>query len=221
MATATFYPDVDPETTSVSGRSANQDSSTTWATVHDATDGSTANTSLNAFALTGKNSTAKFDISRVFILFDTSSLPNDAIISSAVISMYVVSVAYNDNDTQAYAAIYSSTPASNTDITTADYDQIGSTVLSDKIDLDTITIDQYQAFTLNATGISAISLTGVSKFSIREGHDAENVAYAGANNTSNYMGSKSANSASSDAEKPKLVVTYTVPASPSNFFLVF
>lgn len=145
------------------------------------------------------------------MLYDTSPLTSGATISSAIISLYKISVSDSNNDGKDYVNIYSSNPASNTDLVGDDFNDVGTTAFSSPIDLGSIEAT-YNDFTLNASGLSAISKTGISKFSVREGHDVENTTIGGGgqNNNFSFYGSNTA------GKEPKLVVTYTVAAGPNN-----
>lgn len=213
FSTLTVYPNPDTETTSVDGYVEYADfSSATWAQVHDAADGTSAGDSnANGNVGAGKVLTG-FYIDRVFLLFDTSALTAGATISAAVLSVYVTTKSNSDNDGQDYINVYTTTPASNTEITTADYDQIGTTAQATAIDLGAISTSAYNDWTLNATGLSNISKTGVSKFGLREGHDAENAAIA---TGENYFTMQFADTADT-TQDPKLVITYTAIDGPAN-----
>ena len=171
MAVKTFYPDADPETTSVDGP--------VWQTT-DAGD-----TFANLCAAAGTNSdddywgdgigiTSHTDlnkwkiVSRTIVLFDTSSLPDNCTITSAVVSV----CGYRKTDTLNITPdinIYSSAPASNTALASGDFDSLGSTPFCDtpityaNWDDD----DGWNTFTLNAAGLAAISKTGITKFGFR------------------------------------------------------
>ena len=219
--TSTFYPDADPESTSVDGNINHV--AITWATTHDALTGISVDmTTADAVGVScGETSTPnEFQIIRGFFLFDTSALPDGDNITSATFSFYVTAVSDQDNDAQGYANVYAATPASNTDLVTADYDQIGATAQSDgNVDLTGLGTGAYANWVLNATGRGSISKTGVTKFGLREGHDAENVEYAGGDNTNNRITGSHADTAGT-TQDPKLVVVHAAVTTPK-MFLVF
>lgn len=116
---------------------------------------------------------------RVFLPFDTSSLPDTDTISSATIQLYGTGKWDNDNDSEAYVAIVQSTQASPTSLADGDFDAIGTTAFSDELDISSYNTSGFNTFTLNSSGIANISKTGYSQFALREGHDLENIPVAG------------------------------------------
>jgi hypothetical protein len=68
----------------------------------------------------------------------------------------------------------------------------------------------YNDFTFNATGIAAISLTGVSCFSVRNAnYDVAGIEPAW---SSNFLSNIAAYTADNGSNEPQLVVTYTAPS---------
>jgi hypothetical protein len=106
-----------------------------------------------------------------------------------------------------------STQASATALADGDFDAIGTTLLSDTIDITSWVTNNFNAFTLNASGISAISKTGYSLFALREGHDIENEVPGNGlicgvtSRMANYTGTTS---------DPKLVIEHAEAASGTN-----
>lgn len=217
---STFYPDPNTETTSVDGGVGYSDNQT-WDTTHDATDGTDAyGSSATAYIGSQNDSPPNMGIYRAILLFDTSGIDDTHEVTAADLSIYISTLADGDNDGQDYATVVSSTPASNTDITTADYDQVGDAInnptkLSNDVDLGSMTASAYNTWTLNASGLAAIIVTGVSKFGIREGHDMEDAQIATARNRIDFATAETAGTTSD----PKLVVTHAVPppTTPTNF----
>lgn len=220
----TFYPDAHVETSSVDGRVYRWNAGATWATNRDHTDGTGAS-DIEPFESSIKlrtGATNWYGIIRSIYLFDTSGLPDGATITAAVLSIFG-KAKVNTFSTATFAVnIYSSNPASNTAIGTADYDQLGTTAYSDSdITYDAWSIIAYNNFTFNATGRAAISKVGISKFGAREAtHDAAD--------NEDFEASKQAGVDCYFAEQgdttndPKLVVTYTTAllVTPSTLALV-
>jgi hypothetical protein len=153
-------------------------------------------------------------IARAWTLFDASSIDDSATVSSAVVSLNTSAKNFNgDNDATDHFAPYGgSSPASNTGITNADYDQCQSTAFATPIDYTSVAAaNSYTDWTMNATGIAAVSLTGVTKICWREGHDATDSAYNGTNDSANSISFKSAETADVTSD-PKLVITYSAAA---------
>ncbi|MDI6815280.1 MAG: hypothetical protein QMC90_04290, partial [Dehalococcoidales bacterium] len=89
--TATFYPDADPETSSVDGVVADTNNDLPWADLI-AEPGSSAGPSTAGYVafLIGSSSSANKwkNLYRTIFLFDTSSLPDNATITAATLSLY-------------------------------------------------------------------------------------------------------------------------------------
>lgn len=210
---ATFYPDANPETTSVDGRtSCYTGSDLTWAQAHDSGGAFAVDNDADAWCIvlyTSANSNYWLSLGRSIFLFDTSSLPDEATISAATLSVMTGS---GKNDPAGWAPdvnVYSSAPASNTAVVAGDFDSLGTTPFSTAITYaNWAATGNYNDFALNSDGLSAISKTGVSKFGLR------NANYDVANSAPTWSASKTANLDVYYAEKgtgykPKLVVTYT------------
>lgn len=208
LSTLTVNPDANPETTTVDGYTT--EGNANWATARGASSGSFAtddsgNTLLNeAYFFAGTT----YYISRLFTLFDTSALTAPAVISAATYSLYKNATAVG-NANSTYVALITTTPASNTAIVSGDYDQVGTTKQANDLNYASISTSAYFDMALNATGISNVSKTGVTKFGCRDGRDFDNSAPTGTNSIE--IGSSDVGS-----NKPKLVITYSLPSS--NFF---
>ena len=209
FSTLTAYPDPGPtESTSVDGR-AYTTGQATWALAHDAATGDGAGDNEGGTGISMVESTHQgglYEIIRAFLLFDTSAINDAETITAATLSVWGSFKTNTDNDGNDYVNVYTTTPASNTAITTADFDQIGTTEQATSIDYGSITADDtiYTNFTLNATGRGNISKTGITKFGMREGHDVLNDPIAVA--TRNDLDIRTAESTGTTND-PKLVVT--------------
>lgn len=211
-----FFPDADPETTTMDGDVGRDLDDVTWATIHDNADGTLArSTSAGAYGMRivpSATSEQWRSIVRYMSLFDTSSIADDDTIDSATYGVVGVTGGKNDPDgITMNAAVVTTTPASNTDIVTADYDQFGTVDQATRIAWASLTSDSatYTTFTLNATGLGNISKTGVTKFGIRNGqYDADNVAPTWNSGTSdNEWQIQHAEAVTGTTEDPKLAVT--------------
>ncbi len=210
---ATFYPDANPETSSVDGDVRRfYDDGESWAGIRSgagtAHDDSSA-TCYASFFIT--NGTAWRQVVRSIFLFDTSSLEDSAVISAATLSLYGSS-RYRDYAWDCNTSIYPSTPASNNDLVNADYSQCGGDTPTSYSDTDIgysgWNTSGYNDWPLNAAGLAAISKTGVTKFSTRSVADAENSEpYKPVG--SNSMSLMSYTAEQGEGYQPKLVVTYT------------
>ena len=224
FSTLTAYPDPNPETTTVDGRVEWFSSSGVWSTAQSAADGTTASDSnagdyLQVYHRSGSN----LGIDRGFFLFDTSGLTGSASISAATFSIYADQKGDENNDSHGFWNVVQSNPASNTALSTADYDQCGDAVTSptkgaSDVDTTGITINAYIDFALNATGIGWISKTGVTKLGVRNGQDMDN-ANPGNSSDGQYLHVLFAETASTTSD-PKLVVTYSLGSSAKFFAMI-
>jgi len=214
---STFYPDADPETKSVDGyaRSALRAGGGTWDGVHDDPGDNANDTSIALTTMIrGYDADEWYLISRTLILFDTSDLPDNALITNATLSLYGYSK-QEDWDIDYDVNIYSSAPASNTEIVAGDYDSLGTipycaaAILIDNWNIgDPGTINN---FVLNPAGIAAIDKTGVSKFGFRSAtHDAGDSEPSLPGDASrNQIEAFSADKGT--GYKPQIVVTFIIP----------
>ncbi len=203
-------PDADPETNTVDGRIRNTGSDSTWANIlsgvtldKNDTIGQDYIFNIISGAISGWN-----QLRRGIFLFDTSALTAGATISATIMSLYGYAKADNLSITPTLD-IYTSTPASNTALATGDWSQIGTTSQTGSpITYDGWSTTGYNDFTFNATGRGNVSLTGISKFGVR------NANYDVANNEPSWTANLSSGFgiyyADNGSNKPKLVVTYTV-----------
>lgn len=234
MATLTVYPEASPATTACDGVVVyfyNVGGGVSWSTIHNASagtnvgGGSGANitnnnqTTIEIRNQLGDGPNAWIIMGRGAVLFDTSALTSAANISGATLSLncdshsqFGFSMSHN---------IVSATPASNTTLVNDDYDQFGTTEFSTAVNVSSISDGSYTDFTLNASGISNISKTGVSKFGIRTVNDLSNSEPG--TRAANYYSIVSWRSAdyTGTSSDPKLVITYTAATNTGRFFAMF
>ncbi len=217
-----FYPEPNPETSTVDGYIYREASGSSWANLRDGGGG---------FQYSGESDSIGspsridadgnwFRLMRGIFLFDTSSLTSSAIISDAVLSLYGSSKVDNLNILP-NIDIYTSTPASNTSLVGADFSQVGSiSQTGNPISFNNFTNSVYNNFTFNTTGKGNISKTGISKFGARNAnYDVANVEPTWSLNQLSYININFAETAGT-SQDPKLVVTYTSPV-PGRFFQMF
>jgi hypothetical protein len=207
-----FYPDPDAESTSVDGATQCYNRNLTWADLKAITTSDSADPSRAAYGAAGircstTNNQFK-ELLRSFFLFDTSGLDNSATISAAVLSIKGSDVA-----TQKYAlggsvVIVASAPASNTDLVKGDFDSVSFDAFSDTITFQTLADTNYHNWTLNAAGIAAISLTGITKLATIAEEDRANSAPAWSSDAGSIYVCCFADTANTTSD-PKLAVTYT------------
>ncbi len=213
--TVTYYPDADPETTSVDGYVCHDVAEgVAWATLRAA-----AGTFFNDdsfsyyYYFSFCHDTNLYQrIQRSIFLFNTAALPDICTISGATLSFYGTSkssigTAFVNSRTN----IYSSAPASNIALAAGDFDSLGVTSFSTAIPYANwlTTAPFWNDFVLNASGLAVISKTGVTKLGVRDQYyDADGNAPTWA--ASNYHQAGGYFSEQGTGYKPKLVVTYTV-----------
>lgn len=175
FSTLTVYSDPHPETKTTDAMTSGGEENSTWQQVA-AANGTTVTADSNQ-VYPGVDSSQYYtdkwrNVDRTHHLFDTSTLGSVSIINSAVLSLYKAGQLDELSCTPTIAA-YSTNPASNTEIVASDHQTVGSTALSSSIAYaDWNAGSGYQDFTLNSTGLAAISKTGISKFSFRNNYDA-------------------------------------------------
>ena len=219
----TFYPDAHAESTSVDGWADIYDGGAahTWAEVladagarafHD-------HTSLYGCVFHNHTTTDRWgNLSRSIVLFDTSGLPDAAIITGVVLSAYGI-VKLDDASCTPDSRVYSSNPDSNTTLIPADYTCLGSEALSQVLTYAAFTVGAYNDYTLIDVNSDAfatnedgtyISKTGVTKLGIRNAnYDVAETPPNWVSNVYSHQENESADHAG--GHKPKLVVTYSVP----------
>lgn len=166
----TFYPDAHVESTSVDGyteETTSADWATMWAAAGDDAD-DTGTSIFVRFYTTGAAPDWAY-MSRGNILIDTSSLPDDATITSASLFVYG-SQKQNDAVADPSLNVYSSNPAGDIQLVAADYhnSKYGATAFSTAISYADFSTTGYNEFALNASGIAAISKTSITKLALRE-----------------------------------------------------
>jgi hypothetical protein len=148
------------------------------------------------------------NMTRGFFPIDTSMLPNVDIVS-ATLNLYVQTTTNDDNDGDDWLALVQTDQATTSSLHIYDFDDCGAITDpiegSNRVDIDDLTVDQYEAWTLNTEGLSWIEKDGWSMIGMREGHDALN--HEPELNTNHRV---QVSSAEADMdERPYLEVTYS------------
>jgi len=206
MATTVFYPDANPESTSVDGRVGRANGINETFGVIRAGAGLFAEDSATVTDLVLLTSTTTSNqysgLIRSIILFDTSSIPDSDVISAAILEIYVV---LKDNTLGNLSfVVVASTPASNTALVAADYAQTGTTALSNTLAVNSVSTSAYNTWTLNATGLAAISKTSITKLALVLENDRSNSAPSWVSGVTTKINGHFADA----ANKPKLTVTH-------------
>jgi hypothetical protein len=192
--------------------------SASWSTVHGNANANGASVIYTSFYTEGawRSGTSDYSIARSMTLFDTSTINDAATISSAILSLWIIGKVASP-DTGAGIRIVTATPAATNNYALSDYSQFGTVSQTDDIAYTSMTTGAYNDFTLNATGLSNISKTGITKLGIRDSMDVNNSTPT----VANYSEIASADTAGTTSD-PKLVVTYTsVVNNGAGFFPFF
>lgn len=104
--------------------------------------------------------------------FDTSAIPDDSIIDAATLGIYVTSV--NQTITGQSVGIVSAPIATPETLQAGDYQTMGTTQLATALTIADLTTGAFNTWTLNASGLATISLTGASQFGTRLVSDITN-----------------------------------------------
>jgi hypothetical protein len=166
-------------------------SSTDWSQVRNATSGSGAtysatnpSSAVGVYCLAPSNGMLNY---KTFLSFDTSALPDDAVISSAKLHMYVTTKSNQLNDGSDFISVVEGTQASTTSLSNSDYSKAGNVEGSNRVDITNINMSAEQVWDLNGSGISWVSKTGYTKLALKEGHDILNSYPALSNSSGNTM----------------------------------
>jgi len=212
----TFYPDPDPETTTVDGfiqfYTGDQWS---WSNMHD-DDGTNCHAYDSDYSerpvmiVSHSAPDTWTSMKRGIFLFDTSSLGSETTIDSAVFSLYGNNVV----DTASWEItvnVYEANPSSNTALEKYDYDNFGTTAYCDNgISVSNWNTSGYNDFTFNSTGKAAISKTGITKLGVRDAtYDVPNSAPSWENTVESAVYCYFADQTGTNQD-PKLVITYAV-----------
>lgn len=160
----------------------------------------------------GANTLNQWDqIDRGHCFFDTSAIGSGSTIGSAYTQWYLNSPITSPSDATNKRDLHvaASTVVSNTTLASSDYGSISRTSFG-SIAFTSLTTLAYNQINLNASGLSGISKTGITKFSLQSSADLNNTA-------PNHNGTSSDELAIriqgySDTNKPKLVVTLSAVA---------
>lgn len=156
-----------------------------WDTVWDATRGAATGTSANytgaypyAPELVNNFSTDfSQSLARAFYPFDTSALDDGATITAATLNLYCKEkrLGIGSGSTYDYIGLVQTTQSSETQLSTADFDQCGAlngaTLGASAVTISTLSTTGYTSIALNATGLGWISKTGYTKLGLRVARD--------------------------------------------------
>jgi len=139
-------------------------------------------------------------IFRSGLYFDTSSLPDDAVITDATLSLYG---AFNPSNTDFDIVVVRGAEL-NDPLSLNDYgDLLDETESRGSINAIGFSIDGYNDITLNQLGLNEIDKAGTTKFGLRSSMDIDIIPPAGAEYVQIYSNEKGS------GYQPKLTVTYS------------
>lgn len=167
--TVKFYPDKNPESTSVDGYTSATVYTGTWATLHNAP-GTAAYPSSVILVLSIICSTTSpiwRTLRRVNILVDTSIIPP----GSKLISARLFAYGTTKNKTASWLTqynVFDSFPATNTDLIASDYPKYDAVPLATAIAYADFKVLDWNIWELNATGLASIVMGSITKLAIRE-----------------------------------------------------
>jgi len=168
--TVEFVPDKHPEVSSVDGFVKQEGTKMTWANLIAAAGNGSSDEAAGLLVqfVSYRFTTNWFQtLHRVIMLFDTSSIPLTAVITTASLKVYG-SNKYDQLSSNLDMNIYSSNPASDTALVDADYQALGSTPLCDTpIDYTSFAVGDWNVFILNAAGLAVITKGGITKLGAR------------------------------------------------------
>jgi hypothetical protein len=175
-----------------------------YSVVHGASSGGVTNTT--QWLLVGQYwDKVAFSIFRGALFFDTSSLPDDATISSAVLSLY----GNEDDSYEEFEITVVDGSGLNEPLVGVDYGNLRSqTVSGGSFDTSGFSTSGYNDIPLNETGIGWISKTGITKLGLRSSRDIAATEPGGGEYVLVYASEKGV------GYQPKLAVTYTTPPPP-------
>lgn len=185
---------------------------TNWNTCHDQTDSEDADDT----ATTMRGGTAYYNahyIDRIFLSFNTSSLPDNANITSANVSMYMTSK-NDEGSAYSYYAFVQGNQSSPTSLTTTDFPFCGDAIDnptegSAQFDIGSdLTLNAYNHLPLDSTGLTWVNKTGFTKLGFRDGYDLTDTPgpYSSGFHGMNQVRFSSSESASN---KPYINISYT------------
>lgn len=200
------------------------DADASWATAHAADPGSNHSTGTIA-TVASQISSAVYTIGRVFLPFDTSTIPSNASVVSANLALYAQTTSDGDPDGNDFIALVQTSQASTGNIANSDYAKTGLTTNpvegATRVTIPSIAAPGTFTITLNATGFSFIKFNGQTSscgvtagatcLGLREGHDVLNDTITGVAAANNAI---IATGASPFPERvPVLTIVYTIPDS--------
>jgi len=96
-----------------------------------------------------------YQLWRGFLYFDTSSLPDNAVIQSAILHLYPAMAGADDNDVQAYVGLVQGLQSAT--LSASDFSKLGTALGAGKVNISSLSTSGYNSFALTSTGLSWIN----------------------------------------------------------------
>lgn len=199
--TSTFYPSYDASSQRLA-------TDVTWSACRDATSGlTTGDTDTYKYFSCEKRSTNYFEITRGYFVFDTSTIGAGQQVDSGTLSLNFT------GDSSIYqTAGFVDFSGPDSGFTNADYDVVsGYTEVVTQI-TPSATVNNYDNWTLNATGKGLVNMTGKSHYGLVFQHDISNTTPPNTNRNYRtwYMMDETGTS-----KDPTLVIVHSAAAAPT------
>ncbi len=177
MPTVIFYPNADPETSSVDGgvQRIKTVPLETFSALRSGVGTFHLDSSIFNSVVVEQTIGFRVTLSRALLGFDTSILGTSTILS-ATVSVYVLSGNFQ-NDYNQSICLVPATLQDNTSLFNSDYEgNVGNvTRLANDISLSSVTFGAYNDFTLNAAGLTYIKKHDITNFGIKLSCDVDNI----------------------------------------------
>ena len=186
-------------------------SSVSWAATRNAATGNASSATGTTLIVNGRRTAGTtYVINRSAVCFDTSDLTAAAVVSDATVSLNGVSITIP----AAWSwRLVSVALASTDNVVVADYDQFGTTALASDYSSGDYVDEGYNDMNLNAAGRSAISLTGISQFGIR--NLSQDIGDVAPGVSEDYVVNFDSADAVGTTTDPKMVATFTLSSGVS------
>ena len=230
LTTTTVYPDPSPETTTVDGYARYNSTGVSWASIISANGGQFNDSAVDSVlwqisGSTGTGVSSTFDVlTRSFTLFDTSSIADSDSIDSGTMSLYCTSK-LDEFSVDPTMGIMGATTASNTALASSDFQGTFSnqTLFATAKTHGSFTTSAYNDYTLNSSGLSAVSKTGVTKIGLRHAEDITGgTSPQQATSARDWNVVCSSADTTGTSQDPKLAIVHSASASSNtNWLLLF
>jgi len=145
---------------------------------------------------------ADYTIYRGFLYFDTSDIPENAVITSAVLSFKIHAEAANEGNGKVVVQNgQPNYPHSSMVVGDYNYTHYGNNG-GQSVEINSLSNSEYNEITLNSNGRAWINKGGITKFCLRNSRDIDNITIAENNKVAIYGSEKGV------GYRPKLEITY-------------